>query len=865
MRNAWMSSAPGNLYARILIIVQRKYLDFRLKGLFYKFGALLFSASYSMPRWMIELREKIVMSFTALIPLLRLFLVCLAFTDAPLLAGERETRQESPYYSPLSYNAFQDKLITVLNARPCEKRRETDIPVFVEGRGEYGLDPLEALALLGKSPYEERLWLAAQEASGAHRVVHKNGIHFKIDTMEDLDPAMESAIYLFYQTVFGRGVTPSCLLTFRGLPVKIPPEKQPNEPQILQDYRCKKSEYEHEGAGHKLTQWVLDHPDILPHLEDRTLNFAVQASQTVQGILLTNFMEKVKTGAQQWENIDAQTAQEFLLGSLLTIAEDLNPNNVMLGEVAENRFVVIGIDNDRSFAFPIVKTPPSHTHTPTSHIIQAKNCLLATLYLLDQTLHPDVASKCLAPCEELIARWFKGLYEREKSYNAMIESGAFFSSTDGHPIYTKLGIPLKFVPGTVTRLYERMHALQDYLQNYLKGHGQQPTLGEVFFHMYPLLAAQYQKLCKQYPCPLACTEALYNPASRYVNLPPHMRLRNGQTVEEALRYFQNSPDDFILKREERLGTACSFFLDDMAMAYLGLDSLNAGTNKQEEDFLRALSVISQSNIDLTKIQTGRWGDPEILKMLGRHNAPLKCIQLAAALRASLPGAGMRLEKSDSSSYAISGTGGKIAILCDLIALFPEMTALSLDNNQLTSLKPLMPTLRHLSHLTSLSLNNNPIDDPSSLLHLTQLKSLTKLFLAEVKLVNLDALPRMPALKDLDLTNNGITSLKGLLTKQNHTKFPQLLTLILAKNQLTSDDSLKLILNSNYLTLLDLSANFLTEVPALRNLRWLNYIDLRENVIPDHQLGQEDSRISYRPQRSNQSRSERTQKRFGWFF
>ncbi len=860
MRNAWMSSAPGNLYARILIIVQRKYLDFRLKGLFYKFGALLFSASYSMPRWMIELREKIVMAFTALIPLLRLFLVCLAFTDAPLLAGERETRQESLFYSPLSFTAFQDKLITVLNARPCEKRRETDIPVFVEGRGEYGVDPLEALALLGKSPYEERLWLAAQEASGAHRVVHKNGIHFKIDTMEDLDPAMESAIYLFYQTVFGRGVTPSCLLTFRNLPVKIAPKKRPDEPLILQDYRCKKSEYEHEGAGHKLTQWVLDHRDILRHLEDRTLNVAVQASQTVQGILLTDFMEKVETGRQQWENINTQTIQEFFLGSLLTIAEDLNPNNVMLGEVAENRFVVIGIDNDRSFAFPIVKTP-------TSHMIQAKNCLLAIPHILNQRLHPDVASKCLAPCEELVARWFKGLYEREQSYNTMIKSNAFFLSTDNStpiPIHTKLGIPLRLVPGTVTDLLERMRLLQDYLKNHTR-----PTLRDIFFHMDPLLAEYYSELCQVCPSPLKCIEELYDPDSfsKYIPhiLPPPTILPDGRTVEQALTSARRSPDDFIVERKETLDNAYSLFLDDTATAYLNLDFIKPDRYKQEEDFLRALILISQTNIEVSKIKTARWGDPEILKMLGRRKAPLECIQLAATLRANLPGAGMRLEKSDSSSYAISGTGGKIAILCDLIALFPEMTALSLDNNQLTSLKPLMPTLRHLSHLTSLSLNNNPIDDPSSLLHLTQLKSLTKLFLAEVKLVNLDALPRMPALKDLDLTNNGITSLKGLLTKQNHTKFPQLLTLILAKNQLTSDDSLKLILNSNYLTLLDLSANFLTEVPALRNLRWLNYIDLRENVIPDHQLGQEDSRISYRPQRSNQSRSERTQKRFGWFF
>jgi Leucine-rich repeat (LRR) protein len=126
---------------------------------------------------------------------------------------------------------------------------------------------------------------------------------------------------------------------------------------------------------------------------------------------------------------------------------------------------------------------------------------------------------------------------------------------------------------------------------------------------------------------------------------------------------------------------------------------------------------------------------------------------------------------------------------------------------------------------------------------------------------------MPTLKDLDLTNNRITSLKGLLNNQNHPKFPQLRTLILAKNQLTSDESLKLILNSNYLTSLDLSANFLTEVPGLKNLTGFRHghVDLRENDIPDNLLGEEDSRTSYRPQRSNQSRSEKTPKRFGWFF
>src|SRR5690606_32943738 len=67
--------------------------------------------------------------------------------------------------------------------------------------------------------------------------------------------------------------------------------------------------------------------------------------------------------------------------------------------------------------------------------------------------------------------------------------------------------------------------------------------------------------------------------------------------------------------------------------------------------------------------------------------------------------------------------GNVALICELIRLFPTVTSLSLADNELRSLKPLVEGLKQLSFLTDLSLKDNPIHNPAPLVEFPQLTCL----------------------------------------------------------------------------------------------------------------------------------------------
>ncbi len=127
------------------------------------------------------------------------------------------------------------------------------------------------------------------------------------------------------------------------------------------------------------------------------------------------------------------------------------------------------------------------------------------------------------------------------------------------------------------------------------------------------------------------------------------------------------------------------------------------------------------SIDLRKINPTLWKNPKILKDLVKIEAPLPCIQLVASLRGGVPFSDITITlKQSGSFYQISGLKGNAKLISELISLFPDVTSLSLANNQLISLQPLVPSLKILPSLTSLDLRSNPIHNPGPLAELSQL-------------------------------------------------------------------------------------------------------------------------------------------------
>ena len=142
-------------------------------------------------------------------------------------------------------------------------------------------------------------------------------------------------------------------------------------------------------------------------------------------------------------------------------------------------------------------------------------------------------------------------------------------------------------------------------------------------------------------------------------------------------------------------------------------------NYDEKILGHLLNLASQFDIDVKKVNPANWVNlPQILQDLVRQNAPIQSIQLAANLRER---GGIRLTQ-EGTSYSISGVKN-LDFLCMLLSFFPKTIELSLNNNEIRSLKPLMASLSSLSALRNLDLSENPIHDPSPLAGFSQLTQL----------------------------------------------------------------------------------------------------------------------------------------------
>ncbi|MGV8948775.1 MAG: hypothetical protein ACOH2E_05350 [Candidatus Paracaedibacter sp.] len=137
-----------------------------------------------------------------------------------------------------------------------------------------------------------------------------------------------------------------------------------------------------------------------------------------------------------------------------------------------------------------------------------------------------------------------------------------------------------------------------------------------------------------------------------------------------------------------------------------------------------LELATQFTIDPTNITGTLWNNPKILNDLVNVRAPLECLKLVVSFRTRIPFQDISLpEKLPCIHYRISGLKGHVEMICELIRLFPNVTSLSLDHNELKSLRSLVPSLQTLFSLTELNLSNNPIHNPAPLDEFPQLTSL----------------------------------------------------------------------------------------------------------------------------------------------
>ncbi|MBM3632105.1 MAG: hypothetical protein FJX03_00130 [Alphaproteobacteria bacterium] len=134
-----------------------------------------------------------------------------------------------------------------------------------------------------------------------------------------------------------------------------------------------------------------------------------------------------------------------------------------------------------------------------------------------------------------------------------------------------------------------------------------------------------------------------------------------------------------------------------------------------------LEVASKFNIDFENNRFPHWTKPTIIRGLAR-TAPIALVELAASLRMGFQ---VRLTQQVSGiveSLTISGTRGT-DILRELVILYPKTQVLTLKDNNLRSLSPLLSGLRALPHLTTLRIENEPFHNPAPAVGLPKLHTL----------------------------------------------------------------------------------------------------------------------------------------------
>ena len=169
-----------------------------------------------------------------------------------------------------------------------------------------------------------------------------------------------------------------------------------------------------------------------------------------------------------------------------------------------------------------------------------------------------------------------------------------------------------------------------------------------------------------------------------------------------------------------------------------------------------------------------------------------------------------------------------------LRFMPNLTALRLDNNQISDLTP----LSYLTGLTTLNLRGNNISD---LAPLAGLLNLERLDLRDNSIINFSYVMDVPYvlvsyitignnqhcaslynldLIDLGLTDEGIRPLRFM---------PNLTTLRLGNNQITDLTPLSRLTN---LTILNLRGNNISDLAPLAGLPYLEQLDLSSNEISD---------------------------------
>jgi patatin-like phospholipase/acyl hydrolase/Ran GTPase-activating protein (RanGAP) involved in mRNA processing and transport len=343
----------------------------------------------------------------------------------------------------------------------------------------YAISQEMALRLISKDKYGCLLKI---NQDGNHAVVAKDGVHFKANGMPPLTPGMESAMYCITKLLVGQGATPSALVSLQNVTILQPKPDTPTNAEYCLALATKTLDTFLE----KNPTFAQDYLTPVPH------SYVLQASRTVEGISLQDFIQGVGQKKYSYDQVDKANFSALFLSSLLTNPADAKGDNFRVYFQKQKAFI-IGIDNDEALV-PELGPITSGAHT-SQHNMNVRN-ILYFLPLMNHVVEKEIYKNFIAQApESIVLQWLGLLDAKNERY------GTLKLSKD---LSDDLRIPLKLKSGTTTELLSKIHLVQATLKDHPEF-----THTQLLQTIQPITFAYYQKLKKLYPDPLKGFAHLY--------------------------------------------------------------------------------------------------------------------------------------------------------------------------------------------------------------------------------------------------------------------------------------------------------------------------------------------------------------------
>ncbi len=390
---------------------------------------------------------------------------------------------------------------------------------------------------------------------GSHSVALLHGtygsVHFKaVPEGAELLVGYEAAIFWLAKLLFNHGVTASSFLTVSDVEMLHAPERTQARAQLslsqvnngADDFMVRKPQHQQDFVAHRTGHYV-------------------QASAHVEGLSIKKFIEEVDAGRRSYDEIDVTSFSEHFILSLLTNPYDGNGGNYILSP-SNGHFVIVGIDNDKSFAPVIIKKSGSGRYH-----LQYKT-IVACLPLMNRQLSPEVIARILAIDEHvLFLKWLDILNVQASDYLAV-------SNLD--PITKEAKRPVLPSGGSLsneflhtfdpTLLLEIPRKLQQ-IKQFLK-HAYGATHWDLFKYMHPLVACFYQTIIeKNQGHPGKSFLEIYHENHRDLSIESVVSQTMGKLVAVLFPSSEYN-ERFESARTETVGKIAATFLRNMDLAAL---------------------------------------------------------------------------------------------------------------------------------------------------------------------------------------------------------------------------------------------------------------------------------------------------------